>query len=1253
MTDQPTGNLESSADRERASASEVPLAEQATCDATEAEESATPDAGTLHAVEGRYVILGEIARGGMGAILRGIDPDFHRELAIKVLLPGRAERQSEAVRREMHERFVAEAKIAGQLQHPGIVLVYELGEFSGARRYFTMKLVKGQTLAALLKERPAPGDDLPRFLKVFEQVCQTVAYAHSRRVIHRDLKPLNIMVGAFGEVQVMDWGLAKVMGKPAAPASPPPQSAVGATDIRVDAKSGPGLASQYGWGTVEYMPPEQARGEVDRLDARCDVFALGAILTKILTGEAPYVGDSPEVLRLQALTGELAAAYARLDACGADPELIRLARHCLAPRPDDRPPDAAAVASAVTSYLTGLQVRLQAAEVARATALVRAAEERKRRRLAVALAAAVIVLLIVGGIGLWWAQAVSDAQAAEEARQAAETTEAVKLALQEAAAFRAHGHRLLERPDLWKTPLDAARSALQRAELRAAGLDDATLAQEVLERKGELEQDERDRQMMLRLEQVRLRSGTLAMANSMNILLRNDKVMTGDLDAGSHFERAFTEFGLDFARLEPAQAVAEINRHVIKDQLAEALGDWIGARNSMGKGNDALTVRLMAVSGEVSPVYWAWFTTLRQACVNKDAAGMRGLVQMMLADPRFNTLSAHRVQVLALMLVGSGAPELGQQLFAKCQQARPDDFWINLYRALSSLGVQRNSREAARYLQVAHALRPDLKEVRVALIGELLACQECRPALELLHAASAANPGAADVLEQVLFGNAYELTWELERAVDHYRKAIRLKPDWADAHLSLGKIRAVQGRYDEAIAHFEQAIQLGDSFAGALMMRHLDKILKDIGADNRDAEPVRMWLGSMLAVITEQLPGRGDCYLLIGRIRLSEHQIDPALAALRQAVALRPRSSLAAYRLSYALLVKGDFAAAEQEAKRWLTLGAAQPDLAFRSVPTPQEHHEQVQRMLELDRKLPGILAGKEKIGDDVQRLHDLAFVCELRHYPVAALRYYQQYLTAKPQEADSMRPVLWRMALEAAAGHGEDARPLGAQERALHRASARLWMLQELARCNKELAAAAKNQSAVAAGADGDTMYAQWCVWTEAMLRQMKREPAVAVVRDADALAKLPAEEQAAWRDFWTSVETLLATVTNEAGPPKAAYVGEPSFLWKGAIDEAQDKLKPDNGVIVDERAFEKLWSAWRKNEPVPAVDFAKHFVAVRTVKELNVAAVSVFTDGKGGAGLVTVGDVAIQGFGYVIVAIERAGIKTFNGKPLPASGH
>jgi serine/threonine-protein kinase len=137
----------------------------------------------------RYELGDEVARGGMGAVLRARDAALGRDLAVKVLLDRHHGRP------EVLRRFVEEARIGGQLQHPGVVPVYDLGTLPDARPFFAMKLVEGRTLAALLAERPDPSADLPRFLAVFEAVCQAVAYAHARGVIHRDLKPLNVMVG--------------------------------------------------------------------------------------------------------------------------------------------------------------------------------------------------------------------------------------------------------------------------------------------------------------------------------------------------------------------------------------------------------------------------------------------------------------------------------------------------------------------------------------------------------------------------------------------------------------------------------------------------------------------------------------------------------------------------------------------------------------------------------------------------------------------------------------------------------------------------------------------------------------------------------------------------------------------------------------------------------------------------------------------------------------------------------------------------
>ena len=184
-----------------------------------------------------------------------------------------------------------------------------------------MKLVKGDTLSKLLSNRDDPAADRSKLIGIFEQVCQTMAYAHSRGVIHRDLKPANIMVGAFGEVQVMDWGLAKVL------------SAGGIVDEKVarrkqsgetiiqtmrsvgsDAPGSIGSAgtdTQMGsvMGTPAYMPPEQALGEIDMLDQRADVFGLGAILAEILTGKPPYVADDGTQIYRMASRGKLGDCF--------------------------------------------------------------------------------------------------------------------------------------------------------------------------------------------------------------------------------------------------------------------------------------------------------------------------------------------------------------------------------------------------------------------------------------------------------------------------------------------------------------------------------------------------------------------------------------------------------------------------------------------------------------------------------------------------------------------------------------------------------------------------------------------------------------------------------------------------------------------------------------------------------------------------------------------------------------------------------
>jgi tetratricopeptide (TPR) repeat protein len=247
-----------------------------------------------------------------------------------------------------------------------------MGWLADGRPYYTMKLVEGDTLADRLK----PGSDVTSqrmyLLQVFARVCQALAFAHSKGVIHRDLKPIHVMVGEHGEVHIIDWGLAKVLGQ---------------GDVLAPAESSPWpspTASMDGqaMGTWPYMPREQANGRIQKMDRRSDVFGLGGILCAILTGKPPYVGPTPEDVKRQASEADLAGAYARLEACGADAELIALARDCLSAEPNGRPPDASVVEKRLTNYLASVEERLRQAELARGVAEKMAEAEGRLRRLA-------------------------------------------------------------------------------------------------------------------------------------------------------------------------------------------------------------------------------------------------------------------------------------------------------------------------------------------------------------------------------------------------------------------------------------------------------------------------------------------------------------------------------------------------------------------------------------------------------------------------------------------------------------------------------------------------------------------------------------------------------------------------------------------------------------------------------------------------------------------------------------------------------
>jgi serine/threonine-protein kinase len=1101
---------------------------------------APPAPPVLPARAGRYVIEGEIARGGMGAVLRARDPDLHRPLAVKVLLA------QHGGRGDLERRFLEEAQVTGQLQHPGVPPVHEVGRLEDGRPFFAMKLIKGRTLAELLKERRQPAEDLPRFLAVFEQVCQAVAYAHSKGVIHRDLKPANVMVGAFGEVQVMDWGLAKVLGG-GPPAEAPEAEASAIATVRTGAE---GLSSQAGavLGTPAYMAPEQARGEVERLDARCDVFGLGAILCVLLTGAPPYRGGGPEAWR-RAQQGDLTDAFARLEASGADAELVGLARACLAAEPEDRPRDAGAVAQAVAAYQAGVQRRLRQAELEAARATARAQAERRARWLLAGLAAALLVLgLAAGGGGLWWAW-----QRAERDRQRDELERAVQADLEEAAG----------RLGAWQ-PAEA-HVALVRAEGRVAGGGPDDLARRV----GQMRQD---LDLADALDQVRLKAATW---------------VGGRLDYAS-VDRGYAALlggrGLAVPGEEPQAVAARLRGSAARPQLVAALDDWATAAGDGGRRSWLLEVARRADPG-------GWGDRFRDPAARADRAALERLAR----EADVAELSPQALTALGVALWRAGADAV--PLLTAAQARYPADFWLN-YNLGQDLYTAKRWEEAVGYFRVALALRPGTSAAHNALGVALQAQGRLDDALREYHQAIALDPKLAPAHTNL--GYALYAQGRLDDAIQECRRAIELDPKYAWAHNNLGVALQAQGRLDDAIPEFRRGIELDPKLAAphnnlglALYQQgRLDDAIREysraIALDPKDAkapynlgnalyqqgrlddaireysraielDPKDAWahegLGVALAAqgrlddairenhkaialdpknaaahtglgLALAAQGRLDdairayrtaidldpkqalAHYNLGNALKAQGRLDDAIREYRQAIALKPDFAPAHCNLGHALLARGQFRAALQSLRRGHELGTKDPRWPYPSA----DWVRQCQRLADLDDRLPALLRGADRPQDAQERLA-LADLCQQRSKRryAAAARFYAAAFAEQPKLAEDPRGghrynAACAAAL-AAAGQGQDADPLDDQEKARLRRQALDWLRADLTAWAKVVEKDSPQDRAL----------------VQRTLQHWQKDPDLAGLRDQDALAKLPEPERDSCRKLWADVDALL----------------------------------------------------------------------------------------------------------------------------------
>ncbi len=731
-------------------------------------------------------------------------------------------------------------------------------------------------------------------------------------MIHRDLKPANVMVGAFGEVQVMDWGLAKVLPRPGE--TPVPEPVVHETLVATARSGGDSDLSEAGsvLGTPAYMAPEQARGETEAVNRRADVFSLGSILSEILTGKPAFVGDSMLEILAKSRKSDTAEALARLGSCGADDELLDLARACLAAEPKDRPADAGVVAAAMTGYLAGVQTRLREVELARAAETARARRPRPRRRPSV-------------GPGDWsrrWRRRSSWPAASGSAAGGGSSSSG-----RSGSGPRPSGStwRSSKRPGSGPWPKAPRPAILPPGSWRPSPpTRPATCSSPGSSRRSRRVEELATEAAVGRRE---AEAAALAARRDRTLLDQLVDIRSAEADdrggfgTDAAYADAFRAAGLDVAGMPASELAAKIRSRPpeVATALAVALDDWAAVRRERKKDRaGAAMLSDMAAGADPDP----WRCGLRRALDIPQKEDRLKALRELASAANFDALGPISLDLLGRTLKEAGDPAGAEAVLRKAEDAHPGDVWIN-YDLAQTLAKLARRDEAIRFATAARSLRPETAHELAHMLGlrgeqdaELRVFEDLarlRPrngrhlgclgqalkdsgrrqdAARILEAAEAANREAVrlrpdDANAHYSLATVLSRREKLDEAVNEGRAAVRLQPENANFHSGLGNDLYRKGNVEEAIDEHRTAVRLDPT--NALARVTLGIALANLKRGNR-----REAVAEFREAIRLQ-PDLAEAHSGLGYVLLGMMKLDEAVDEYRIAERLQPNAQNAAY----------------------------------------------------------------------------------------------------------------------------------------------------------------------------------------------------------------------------------------------------------------------------------------------------------------------------------------------------------------------